>query len=180
VTTTPNGPRTEKHVVMLGLMGAGKTTIGRRVASRLGRRFVDSDEELQRGTGETARRLLAERGADGLHELEAEVVEDVLRGEEPVVFGAPASTVLSPALRALVRREDAVWLRADPHWLAEEMRESKDSYRPFVHDDPDVLVRQESERAPLFAEVATYVVDPTKRDKDEVADEIVRLLAQNA
>jgi shikimate kinase len=177
--TTPSGPRADKHVVMLGLMGAGKTTIGRRVARRLGRRFVDSDEELETRTGKTARTLLAERGVDGLHGQEAAVVEDILQGDEPVVFGAPASVVLSPALRARLQQEDAVWLRADPHWLAEKMRKKDDEYRPFVDHDPEVLVRQETERAPLFEAVARYVVESTNRDKDEVADEIVRLLAGN-
>ena len=52
-------------------------------------------------------------------------------------------------------------------------------FRFVPHPDPEVLVRQEAERAPLFAEVARYVVESTKHDKDEVADEIVRLLAQN-
>jgi shikimate kinase len=169
-------PVAARHVVLMGLMGAGKSSIGRRVARRLGRRFVDSDAELERLTGKNARTLLAEHGIEGLHALEADVVQTVLAGDEPLVFGAPASAVLSPVVRERLRHEDAVWLRADPHWLTEKVQRSQQPHRPFVDRDPDVLVRQHEERAPLYEDAATVVVDTTERDKDEVADEIVELL----
>jgi shikimate kinase len=164
------------HVVIVGLMGAGKTSIGKRVAKRLGRLFVDSDEELERETGKTARRLLADEGVDSLHAREAAVVDAALASGDPLVIGAPASIVLQADMRDRLRREHTVWLRADPHWLTEKMAKSDNEQRPFVDTDPDVLVRLHAERAPLYEEVASVVAESTGRDKDEVADEIVERL----
>jgi shikimate kinase len=161
------------HVVLVGLMGAGKTSIGKRVAKRLGRRFVDSDQELERATGKTARQLLADEGVESLHAREAAVVDGALASDEPLVVGAPASIVLAPAMRDRLRQEHVVWLRADPHWLTEKMAQSDNEQRPFVDTDPDVLVRLHAERAPLYEDVASVVVESTRRDKDEVAAEIV-------
>jgi shikimate kinase len=162
-----------EHVVLLGLMGSGKTSIGTRVARRLGLDFVDSDVELERRTGQTARQLLEAHGADEMHAREAEVTDDALAEQRPTVIGAPASFVLDPAQRERLRDQFVVWLRADPHWLTEKLKHSKSEHRPFIDQDPDVLVRQHEERKDLYADVASLIVDTTKRDKDEVADEIV-------
>src|SRR4051812_2141759 len=165
-----------KHVVVIGLMGAGKTSIGKRVAKRLGRPFVDSDEELERRTGQTAREILAAESEDALHAHENDVMESALASQNPSVIGAPASVVLTPAMRDRLRSEDVVWLRADPHWLAEKMASSDNSQRPFVDRDPEVLVRQHEERKALYEDIASVVVESTRRDKDQIADEIVAAL----
>jgi shikimate kinase len=171
---------TTTHVVLIGLMGSGKTSIGTRVARRLGRPFVDSDAELERRTGRTAREILAENDVASLHAQEAEVVHEALAATEPSVIGAPASVVLTPALRDRLRRELVVWLRADPHWLVEKMHDSDNEQRPFVDRDPGVLVRQHEQRKGWYEEIASLVVDTTRRDKDEVAAEIVDAIAERA
>jgi shikimate kinase len=154
-------------------MGAGKTTIGTRVAKRLGLPFIDSDRELERRTGHTARQILAEQGEDALHAQEADVVMQALDAPDRSVVAAPASIVDTPALRDRIRREDAVWLKADPQVLAERTAKSHNAARPFVDRDPSVLVRQYEERKDLYRVVASLVVDTTTQDKDEAADEIV-------
>ena len=165
--------KNSRNLFLVGLMGAGKTTIGTQVAERLGRPYVDSDEELERRTGHTAREILASEGEAALHAHEDDVVESALASQTPSVIGAPASVVLTPAMRDRLREEDVVWLRADPHWLVERMASSDNSQRPFVDRDPDVLVRQHEERKALYEEIASVVVESTRRDKDEIADEIV-------
>jgi shikimate kinase len=167
--------RDPKHVVLVGLMGAGKSTIGRRVAKRLGIPFVDSDEVLERRTGKTAREILAEQGVDAMHAAETDAIRDALDGDERNVIGAPASIVLDPKMRDRLREETVVWLRADPHWLVEKARQKNENteHRPFVDQDPEVLVRQHEERKGLYEEVASYVADTTRRKKGDVAKEIV-------
>jgi shikimate kinase len=162
-----------KHIVLVGLMGSGKTSIGTRVAQSLGLPFIDSDEELERRTGATAREILAERGTDGLHAAEADVVEGALSSEERSVIGAAASVVLTPAMRDRLREEYVVWLRADPHALIDRMASSHNEQRPYVDDDPNVLISQDEERKDLYRGIASLVVDSTGRDRDEIADEIV-------
>jgi shikimate kinase len=157
-------------------MGAGKTSIGTRVAARLGLEFVDSDVELERRRGHTARQVLADEGVRAVHAAEADVVVDALARKETAVIGAPASIVLTPAMRDRLRQEFVVWLCADPHWLAEQLQSSDNSQRPFVDRDPGVVVRQHEQREGWYREIASLVVDTTRRDRDEVADEIVAAL----
>jgi shikimate kinase len=166
-----------QHIVIVGLMGSGKTSIGKRVAKRLGLPFVDSDEELERRTGKTAREILAESDTATLHAQEADVVQDALGSTQRTVIGAPASIVLTPAMRERLQQYDVVWLRADPHWLVEKLAKSDNEQRPFIDHDPEVLVRQHEERRALYEEVASIVVESTRRDKDAIADEIVGALS---
>jgi shikimate kinase len=161
------------HVVFVGLMGAGKTTIGTRVARRLGLPFVDSDRELERQTGHTAREILADDGVDVMHAQEAAVVRAALDSPERTVIAAPASIVDSPEMRERLKQEDVVWLRTDPQELIARMKVSHNTERPFVDRDPEVLLRQFETRRPLYEEIASFTVDTTHRDKDEIADEIV-------
>lgn len=168
-----------RHIIVVGLMGSGKTSIGTRVAKRLGLPFVDSDRELERRRGETAREILAAEGVRALHAAEADVVMDALSSKEVNVVGAPASIVLTPAMRERLQQEYVVWLRADPHWLIEKMRTSKNEQRPFIDHDPDVLVRQHEERKDLYAGIASLIVDSTRRGKDDVAEEIVTAIVRD-
>jgi shikimate kinase len=167
----------EKHLVLVGLMGSGKTTIGTRCAERLGRPYVDSDELLEARIGRRARELADERGADALHEAEAQVVVDALDAGDPTVVGAAASAVLSPVVRARLRDHDVVWLWAEPHRLAARLANARDDYRPFVDRDPEVVVHMHEERKTLFEEVASLVVDTTSHAPDEIVDEILEWLS---
>src|SRR5437868_9719650 len=88
-----------EHVVLLGLMGSGKTTIGRALAAHLGWSVSDSDEYIQRATGQTARQLLAAAGVDALHRLEAQHLLDALATAGPAVVCAAASVVDDEACR---------------------------------------------------------------------------------
>ena len=76
------------HVVLVGLSGTGKTSVGRRVAARLDRCFVDADEEIEERTGRTVRGIFAEDGEPAFRELETEVMADLLTSTEPVVIAA--------------------------------------------------------------------------------------------
>ncbi len=168
-------------VVLVGLMGTGKTTIGRLVAHRLAVPFVDGDDALERQTGHTARELLAIEGAEGMHGAEARVLLDALDAPGASVIAAAASVVLDPEIRARLgepapggaRRVFVIWLRAEPHWLAERVRRVAGAHRPFVDRDAGVLVRQHAERARLYQEVASLVVDVTGRDEDAIVAEIM-------
>jgi shikimate kinase len=164
---------TTRHIVLVGLMGSGKTSIGTRVAQRLSLPFIDSDAELERRTGHTAREILATEGAERLHAQEGDVVMGALSDQALTVIGAPASIVDTPGMRDRIREEYVVWLHADPHWLEEKVAESNNDSRPFVDRDPGVLVQQHEARKDLFREVASLIVESTRRDKDEIAAEIV-------
>lgn len=164
------------HVVLVGMMGSGKTTVGRQVAERLGRPFLDSDDEIMRRTGRTVREIFEADGEEAFRRLETEVLLDALGSPAPSVIAAAGGSVLRPANRAALRTKGVVvWLRADPATLAGRVRHA--DHRPLLRDDPSgVLNRLSTERARLYAEVAHEVVDVDTVPPDAVVDAIVKLV----
>jgi shikimate kinase len=157
------------HIVIVGLMGSGKTTLGRALAERLGRPFVDGDAALEARHGQTAREIADRDGLARLHVLEAEVLKDALATEAPAVHAAAASTVEDlDVRRALAAPGTAtVWLRGAPAVLAE--RALTGAHRPLVSADPLTVLSEQSERrGPLFEQVADVIVDVDGRSPREV------------
>jgi shikimate kinase len=163
------------HVVLVGLMGSGKSTVGRLVAARLGRPFVDSDEQVEVATGRSVREIWRTDGEEAFRRHEAEALAAAVQQERPSVIAAAGGTVLDAGNREVLREAGVVvWLQADPAVLAE--RAVSGDHRPLLDDDPvGVLARMSDERGDLYREVATHVVDVAGRSADEVADEVVGL-----
>jgi shikimate kinase len=157
-------------------MGSGKTTVGRRLASRLGRPFLDSDAEIESRTGRTVREIFAADGEPAFRAVEAEVLADALASDPPAVVAAAGGTVLDAGnRRRIAAAGTVVWLRADPSVLA--ARAATGAHRPLLDDDPaGVLATMATDREPLYREVADVEVDVSGRDPDAVVDEIAAVL----
>lgn len=154
------------NLVLIGLMGVGKTTVGRRVAALLGRPFVDSDLLIEATTGRTVKQILADDGVDALRAVEAAALFDAVAAPDPSVIGCAAGVVLDPAnvVRIAAARTAGtarvVWLVGDPGVLA--TRTQSRGHRPWLDDDPaGTLARMHAERAPLYGQIADLVVDVT-------------------
>jgi shikimate kinase len=162
--------------VLIGMMGAGKTTVGRRVAAHLGRPFADSDATIEQQTGRTVAQIFADEGEAAFRSLETEVLRAVLDAVEPTVIAAAGGTVLDPGNRTWMRRRGTVvWLRADPLALVD--RVGHGTHRPLLDDDPAAtLVRLAAERAPLYAETADQVVDVDALSPDEVVRRVLDVI----
>ena len=160
------------HIVFVGAMGSGKTTIGKRVAAALDRPFVDNDEMLQRKVGMSAAAFSGRDGIDALHAAEAAVVLESLAAAAPDVVAAAASTIENADVRASLRsRAWVVWLRADAEVLAARFPSAT---RPFGDRDPLLLAAEQSDRRDsLFAEVADAAVETGRSDVDAVVTEVV-------
>jgi shikimate kinase len=157
---------TPRHVVLTGLMGSGKTSIGVPLARRLHRRYLDNDEELQRRTGRTARELATERGIEALHREEAAAFVHALGSEESAVVGAPASVITRADIRELLRDHFVVWLDTDLDSLVATVDDLE--HRPLVRDARALLERQWAERASLYRDVASLVI---RSDRDDPEDD---------
>jgi shikimate kinase len=149
-----------RHVVLLGLMGVGKTTVGAGLAARLGWSLHDSDVDIRATTGRTARELDEERGTAELHRLEADHLVDAIAAPGSSVIGAAASTIDDAAARSALadQRILVVWLRADPATLAARMGRA-DHRRGLGPDLAAGLTAQAASRYPRFAALEPLIVD---------------------
>jgi shikimate kinase len=162
------------HVVLVGLMGSGKTTVGRRVAEALGGPFVDSDAVVEARTGRTVREIWHADGEAAYRVLERDALLDALRSTTPSVIAAAGGVVLSPDNRRELVAADAtvVWLHAEPAMLV--ARATRGEHRPLLDDDPSaVLAHMAADRDPLYREVADAVVEVGDRTVDEVVDDVL-------
>jgi shikimate kinase len=158
--------------VLVGSMGAGKTTVGRELAARLETSFLDNDESLSAHCGRTAAEVAAADGADALHRCEASGLLAALAGDGESVVAAAASVVDDEAVRERLGRDDVtvVWLRAHPSIL--RRRALAGAHRPFVQSDPAASTRLDSARRPHYAELADVVIDVDDRAPAEIIEEI--------
>lgn len=166
---------TGQHLVLVGMMGAGKSTVGRVVAERLGRRLVDSDDLIEERTGRTVREIFATDGEATFRSLETEVLREALRSTEPAVIAAAGGVVLSEENRRLLRESGArvIWLSADPAVLVERVRNGM--HRPLLDADPaGTLQRMWDQREPLYREVADAIVSVDGRSIVDVAEAVLR------
>jgi shikimate kinase len=169
-------------VVLVGLSGTGKTSVGRRIAAILGRPFVDADEEIEERTGRTVRGIFAADGEPAFRELEATVMADLLAASDASVIAAGGGAVVAETTRKLLVQPDVfvVWLTATPEFLAS--RTTKRAHRPLLDDDPVAsLHRLTEERASWYDEVAdvAFDVQPAHHaaPKPEAKDNIARAIA---
>jgi shikimate kinase len=169
-----------EHLVLIGMMGSGKSTVGRRIASRLGRPFLDSDEAIEQQTGRTVAQIFADEGEPAFRSLETEVLSEMLDRDAPAVIAAAGGTVLDAGNRSHMRRRaTVVWLRADPSVLTGRVRSG--THRPLLDDDPEgVLHRLATEREQLYRETADRVVDVDDLPPGAVVEAVLDLIGAPA
>ncbi|MGH9277068.1 MAG: shikimate kinase [Acidimicrobiales bacterium] len=164
-------------IVLIGMMGAGKTTTGQAVAERLGWEFLDSDRQVEARTGRTVADIWREQGERGFRELETDALAAALAGtvDRPAVIAAAGGVVLNPRNRALLEAHPpVVWLRARPDTLA--ARVVGGTHRPLLDVDPAAaLVRLDEERRPFYEALAHTVIDVDDLAPEEVVDRVVNL-----
>jgi shikimate kinase len=147
-----------RHLVLVGPMGAGKTTIGTLLSAATGLPLVDNDRVLSTTEGENAADIARERGVDALHDRECRQLLTALAAHEPSVVGAAASTVEIPSCRAALGGHFVAWLRAAPELVAERL--DRAAHRRDLGTDALVALRALADRRdPLYAAVADVVVD---------------------
>jgi shikimate kinase len=165
------------RIVLLGMMGSGKSSVGRALAERTGWPFVDNDALVQDATGRTARQLLVEVGEGAMREAEALALRTGLALAPPVIVATAAGTVLNPETRELIDAAGfVVWLRADAETLA--ARAAGAEHRPWLDGDAVGWFRSTlAAREPLYATVADLEMDTGSSRPGAAADAIVAALS---
>jgi shikimate kinase len=168
-------PRT---VALVGLMGAGKSAIGRRLAHRLGLPFVDADDEIERAAGCSISEFFERYGEIEFRNGERRVIARLLDGE-PHVLSTGGGAYVDPATRALMREKAlTVWLRADLDVLFDRVK--KRTHRPLLREgNPrEVLGRLMDQRYPIYAE-ADLVVESTAQPADRTTEQVIEALRRH-
>ena len=147
-----------RTVVLVGLMGAGKSTVGRALATALRLPFRDADEEIEHAARRSVAEIFAERGEAEFRDGERRVIARLLTQEPPHVLATGGGAFMSAETRALARRTAlCVWLKADLELLAR--RVSRKTTRPLLHgrDPLEVLTALAEQRHPHYAEAHVVV-----------------------
>lgn len=144
-----------KHLYLIGMMGSGKTCIGKMAARKLHRRFADTDALVEKAAGMTVAEIFASLGEAGFRQWEAKVLAD-LETQRPMVIATGGGIVLSEQNIELMRRSGTVvWLKRDLHTVIQNPRIR---LRPLLHDDETQIFRIAAEREPLYKKACHFVV----------------------
>ncbi|MCW8946342.1 MAG: shikimate kinase AroK [Sedimenticola sp.] len=164
------------NIFLIGPMGAGKSTIGRQVASLLGLDFDDTDHEIQRRTGVDIPTIFDFEGEEGFRKRESAVVDELTQRGGLVLATGGGSILDADNRRNLSSRGFVVYLYCSPEQQYE--RTLRDRNRPLLQtaDPLGTLQALMTERDPLYRETADIVVTSEKRSATAVANEIVRKL----
>ncbi len=163
-------------IVLIGMMGAGKTTVGKLLAGAIERDFVDLDEVVAATAHSTIPALFTTEGEAAFREREVAALRSVLQLAEAPVVAAGGGLVTGEVTRALLRSAaQCVWLRAEPQTLAD--RVGSGAGRPLLKGDPIAVLTSLCEaRAQQYDDAADLVVDVDDRTPAEVVEVLLELL----
>ncbi len=171
--------RASRTIALVGLMGAGKTSIGRRLAQRLELPFVDADVEIEAAAAASIEEIFERHGEQAFREGERRVIARLLDAP-PHVLATGGGAYMDPSTRALLRqRAITVWLRADIELLLSRL--SRRNNRPLLKggDPRAILDRLAAQRYPVYAE-ADLVVDTVDGPPEATLDRVLKALDHHA
>ncbi len=169
----------KRTIALVGLMGAGKSSIGRRLANALNLPFVDADEEVEKAAGRSIPDIFEELGEAAFRDGERRVIARLL-DDPPHVLATGGGAFMNPATRELIKQKAvSVWLKADMEVLLRRVERRND--RPLLRDgDPrEVLERLAGERYPIYA-LADVTVESGEAAHQATVDAILQALRARA
>ena len=172
----PSPASADRAIVLVGLMGAGKSTVGRRLAHRLKLPFVDADDEIEAAAGMTISEIFERFGEPYFRDGERRVIARLIDGR-PKVIATGGGAFINDDTRALILAQaTAVWLDADPEVLAE--RVARRDTRPLLRDrDPLATLTELAERRNPYYAMAPIRVNSFHAPHDATVNAILKALA---
>jgi len=167
-----------KHpIVLVGLMGAGKSSVGRRLAEKLGLAFVDADHEIEAAAGKSISDIFAEHGEAYFREGERKVIGRLLAGGAQVLATGGGAYINDETRARIQEAGVSVWLRASLPLLMKRVLKRQD--RPLLKtEDPEAVMRAlMDKRYPVYA-LADVTVESRDVQHGQMVNEVIRALAQ--
>lgn len=161
-----------RHVVLVGEMGVGKTTVGRLLAGLLGRPFIDSDALFETEFGTTGAAFAQVKGVAALHRQELRLFVQMVGTVSAAVLAPAASIIEEPMAREALTDCWVLWLRASPEVGMDRI--GREQHRRSI--DLEELKRLRDVRRVLYEDVADYEIETDSRAPDELAEELARVL----
>ena len=175
IQADPAAARIDRTIVMVGLMGAGKTSIGRRLAQRLGLAFIDADHEIEMAAGCTIEEIFERYGEAAFRDGERKIIQRLLE-RPPHVLATGGGAFVDPETRARIKAAGiSVWLKADLDVLVR--RVSRRGNRPLLKggDPREVLARLMEQRYPIYAE-ADICIDSLDAPAETTVERVVEAI----
>ena len=163
------------HIILIGFMGAGKTTVGKRLAKSLDREFIDTDQWIEAKTGRVISRIFAEDGETFFRGLETEALKELEHRQEPCVIAVGGGLPMQPENRpVLARMGTVVFLEANTDTLMRRLK--NDTSRPKLQggDLRQRILTLMGEREAVYREVSNLRVRTDHRSYGEIVEEIKR------
>ncbi len=171
--------RPDRTIVLVGMMGVGKSTVGKRLAHRLGVAFIDADAEIEKAAGLTITEIFEKYGEPHFRDGERRVIARLLRDEPAHVLAAGGGAFNDPETRQLIaERAISVWLSADVEVLSG--RVAKRSNRPMLEGGDGILERLQTlsaERDPVYA-LADMQIDTTEGNPEDSVSRVIQALQE--
>jgi len=164
-----------KTIVLVGLMGAGKTCIGSRLAERLGLAFIDADTEIELAAGCSVQDIFELYGEEAFRDGERRVIARLLENPVHILATGGGAFMDGETRAAIAQRGISIWLRADLDLLVS--RVGRREHRPLLNrgDRREILAALMTERYPVYAE-ADIVIDSGRESPDDTVDRVIAAL----
>jgi shikimate kinase len=165
-----------RSIVLVGLMGAGKSTVGRRLAQKLGLEFIDADSEIERAAGKAVSDIFRDHGEAYFREGERKVIARLLESGPQVLATGGGAFTNEETRQNIARRGISVWLKADIDLLMKRVRRRDN--RPLLRaEDPEEIMRQLiAQRYPIYSQ-ADVTVESRDVPHNSIVTDVIRALA---
>ena len=166
--------KTNKHIILIGFMGTGKSTVGARLAEVLSLPFIDTDQQLELKEHLTIPEIFQEKGEEYFRLLESEVLKEVTQRQQPLVISTGGGIILARSNREILAGCNTVLLEASVEELYTRVKNNAD--RPLLSADKDLLVRIRellASREDLYKSVAKLIIDTNNKEIADIIEEIV-------
>ncbi len=166
----------KKTIILIGMMGAGKTSIGRELAKKLDLPFIDSDERIEEKVGCSISWIFDIKGEDGFRKIEKEVIAEIINQNERCVLSIGGGAFINSETRKLIKEKSlSIWLKSSLDLIFE--RVSRSTTRPLLEkgNKKEILKKLINERYPIYAQ-ADITIENEGKSKNAIIREIINLL----